>query len=108
MAKKKAIDQAILNGLKASFYFLLVSLLMRYGILLSIFFAAVGGFTVGFILRWWKSTEPDRPKRNPLKRLKKLRHTRQYPGLSDISSHTSKKGSLANKQNPPETSLGDQ
>lgn len=105
MAKKRA-DPGVLGGLKAAFVFLFAFIALRYNILLSIAFAAIGGFTVSFILGWWKSQEPAQPKRNPLKKLK-IRRIKQYPGLEDVRSHTSEKGSLK-KQKSPETSLGDQ
>ncbi|NJN73161.1 MAG: hypothetical protein HC799_10345 [Limnothrix sp. RL_2_0] len=105
MAKKQA-DPGVLGGLKAAFVFLFAFIILRYNILLSIAFAAIGGFTVSFILGWWKSQDPTRPRRNPFKKLK-IRPAKKYPGLTDVRSHTSEKGSL-NKQKSPETFLGDQ
>lgn len=105
MAKKRA-DPGVLGGLKAAFALLFAFIVLRYNILLSIAFAAIGGFTVSFILGWWKSQEPTQPKRNPFKKFK-IRPVKRYPGLVDVRSHASKKGSLK-KQKSPETSLGDQ
>jgi len=104
MAKKQA-NPDILSGLKAAFVFLLAFIVLRYNILLSVAFAAIGGFTVSFILGWWKSQEPTQPKRNPFKKIK-IRQVRHYPGLKDVRSHASEKGSLK-KQKPPKTFLGD-
>jgi hypothetical protein len=105
MAKKRA-DPGVLGGIKAAFALLFAFMLLRYNILLSIAFAAIGGFTVSFILGWWKSQEPTQPKRNPFKKLK-IRQVRHYPSLTDVRSHASEKGSLK-KQKSPKTSLGDQ
>lgn len=102
MAKpdKKKQQKGIRGGLQTVFAFLPAFLLLGYGIPLSIFFAITGGCSVGMILAWWQSDEPAKAKRNPLRKFKKLRPRKQYPGLRDIGGRASSQGDLK-KEKPP-------
>ncbi len=95
MAKttKNAQKEGVRGGLLAAIAFLVAFIVLRYSILLSIFFAGVGGLSVGFILRWWKSSENTKPKLHLLSNVK-LKPARRYPGLDDIGSRQSQRGDL--------------
>ncbi|OKH11514.1 hypothetical protein [[Limnothrix rosea] IAM M-220] len=99
MAKttRNAQKEGVRGGLQAAIAFLIAFIALRYGILLSIFFAGVGGFTVGFILRWWRSSEGSKPKLHPFANVK-LKPAKRYPGLADIGSRQSSRGDLYIKQ----------
>ena len=95
--KKKATPKGVRGGLLTSLLFLVTFIAMRYGIVLSIFFAGLSGFCVGFILRWWKSEEGPKDKFHPFDKVN-IQPGKRYPGLRDIGSRQSRRGSLMRKQ----------
>ena len=95
MAKttKNAQKEGVRGGLLAAITFLMAFIVLRYSIVLSIFFAGVGGVSVGFILRWWRSSEGAKPKLHPFSNVK-LKPAKRYPGLAEIGSRQSQRGDL--------------
>ncbi|AFY39148.1 hypothetical protein Lepto7376_2896 [[Leptolyngbya] sp. PCC 7376] len=95
--KKKAQPKGVRGGLLASIVFLVAFIVLRYGILLSIFFGALSGFCVGIILRWWQSDEGAKAKWHPFSKVQ-INPKKRYPGLGDIGSRQSQRGSLVQKR----------
>jgi hypothetical protein len=108
MAKpnKKKQETGIRAGLKAAFAFLPAFMLLRYGIPRSLFFAAIGGISVGVISRWWQNSEAAKPKLHPFAKLK-FRPRKRYPGLQDVRSRTSARGFLRQQKSPNGKPSGD-
>lgn len=108
MAKpnKKKQETGIRAGLQAAFAFLPAFMMLRYGIPRSLFFAAIGGTSVGLISRWWQSSEPTRPKLHPFAQFK-FTPRKRYPGIHDVRARTSARGFLNQQKSPNGKPPGD-
>ena len=69
--KKKAETVGVRSGLLWAIASLLMFAMLRYGLAISLLFSVITGFSVGFILRWWKNEEGPRAKLHLFANLKK-------------------------------------
>ena len=92
--KKKAETVGVRSGLLGAIASLILFFALRYGMLVSLLFAVITGFSVGFILRWWNSTEGPRAKLHLFSNLKQDKPKKRYPGLQEAALRQSRRGSL--------------
>ena len=92
--KKKAETVGVRSGLLWAIASLLMFAILRYGLAISLLFSVITGFSVGFILRWWKNEEGPGAKLHPFENLKKAKPKKRYPGLEEAAARQSRRGSL--------------